>query len=140
MSAVMNEERLLRLADELDAAQAAMKPSEFDMEVWGIQRPGCGTAVCACGLACRIPEFKEAGLHLELAGPPTDGRHVYWLRYGDRTGFGAAREFFGLHREEDGATPDAYHLFDANEYPEGRITPADVAKRIRGFVAKHRGG
>jgi hypothetical protein len=54
----MNVERLLRLADFLEE----LPEGRFDIGQW---RNGCGTAGCALGWACSIPEFEDAGLVLE---------------------------------------------------------------------------
>jgi len=108
----------------------------------------CGTAVCAFGHACTMPEFRAEGLSVRA--------HILFSGYGgfapafeDKTGFEAAELFFGL------TTDEAWELFDPERYFDSyrfnsddseddddsyvaevmAITPLDVAGRIRDLVA-----
>lgn len=125
----MNTDRLLKLADRLDT----VPPDRFDLDAWfqSFTEDECGTAACAVGWACTIPEFNAAGFRAEMSDDgyclcpqyiPADTGPVY-------TSWAAVREFFGLTQ------PEADRLFFAGSYPlDSDPTPAEVAARIRGFV------
>lgn len=120
----MNKQRLKVLSKHLRE-----NVSTLDMSRWADE---CGTASCAMGHACTIPEFKAAGLHLmEGYGvtifPAFDGAHSYY----------AAQRFFNLSRE------DALHLFDPYCYVQmfpdifkSGLHPAAVADRIDALIAR----
>lgn len=97
----------------------------------------CGTAGCAVGWACEIPEFQALGLRLGLVnGRASFGRPEF---NGDE-GFPAARSFFGLTEE------DTYLLFepiedenvlfdeDEDERLPANSTTTEVADHIEAFV------
>jgi hypothetical protein len=94
----------------------------------------CGTSACACGIGTTIPEFRKAGLHLEMSGAETgkgvlvfskDAGHKYYS-------FSAAHEFFGVEH-----LSTTYWLFSNNEYALSvSITPAMVANRLS-YVLEH---
>lgn len=127
----MNVERLLRLATHLDT----VPPARFNLDRWS-----CDSVACACGHACDIPEFREAGLFL---GQETDDSEEYVTEHGLQLSYQdptngeyywdveAAEKFFDLCEQ------DAVHLFYSKSYPDQeRTTPAQVAQRIREFVQK----
>lgn len=132
----MDAERLLRLASHLDT----VAPELFDMAYWGQERPGCGTVCCAVGHACTIPEFASAGLALEWPALQTPARTmIAHPVFGSRDGVDAVAKFFGIWKA------DVEHLFTNEAYwddlewkPDDdlrRVEAADVAARIRAFVA-----
>ena len=93
-----NIERLKHLSDILKN----VKPENFRLNIWH-----CGTAACAVGHACMDPVFNAQGLSLY--------RFINVPIYEDATGWGAVKEFFGLSWRK------AHYLFDADEYPQGRL-------------------
>lgn len=146
----MNGKRLLALADALERAM----PVKLNMDNW-FSKPrtlldkveermpytnvdestvviplvedavSCGTAACAVGYAMLLPEFQEQGLTMQYNAPYFMGLRKW----------SAVEEFFGLYEF------NAFHLFHPDEYrDEGGYsynpTPAQVAQRIRDFVAK----
>lgn len=160
----MNIDRLTKLADLLDTVPV----DKFDLNYWGeartryspapehldIAKDECGTTACACGWACTIPEFREAGLHLELVS--SVWRPSYDLVYEktelDRlpmgkvtyTNLSAAAAFFDLSRDaaERLFYPDSYFRPEDWDDPDRdgyATTPAEVAARIRELIAPHTG-
>jgi hypothetical protein len=141
----MNKERLLKLADLLEADAANPIGLKFDLGVWGTTEPddfhddappappvsiSCGTSACAMGLAVLSGAFADAGL---FNGSFSKSRIVPEMRASGACGFDAAAELFDIDETS------ANHLFDAACYPRGKRTGAegerDVAARIREFVA-----
>ena len=144
----MNRDRLLKLADLLEADAANDKGIKFDLRYVAIRSEwlddhtaerdfapadvvpfDCGTAACAVGLAVVSGAFKEEGLTYRVSEyfgvVPVFGRHDGW---------GAAEEaFFELTEEQSD------FLFQSTQYPRGLSSGADgeryVAQRIRDFVA-----
>lgn len=97
---------------------------KFSMEHW-FSEQSCGTAACAMGEACFIPELQDLGLFLDfkygvLIGTPN---------FQGYTGFRAAAEFFDI------TYSDAEHLFAAAKYSR-QEDPAIVARCIRTFIAR----
>ncbi|VTU32138.1 hypothetical protein H4CHR_02950 [Variovorax sp. PBS-H4] len=127
----MNKTRLLMLADALEKSIPAEK---FNLESWrrgtyGSETTdeqlvhGCGSAGCAVGWACALPEFQRQGLVWNEHGFPE-------IRNSDHGGWDAVEAFFAI--DED----DAQYLFDSDKYRPGQHTdPLAVARRIRAFVA-----
>ena len=108
--------RLLKLADRLDT----VPNRKFDLACWE-----CSTAACAMGYACRMPAFNKAGLKFVNSVPTYKGR----------TGFDAAREFFGLSKGDSVFQDEALALFSPTYNPLGlKATPKKVAKQIRQLV------
>jgi hypothetical protein len=132
----VGKNRLLKLADLLEADAKNKKGIKFDLRDWGHTDDqwttplsvSCGTTACAVGLAVVSGAFKRSGLYnrSDLPGEIVPG-------VGDLEGFEAVESFFNLTEEEAG------FLFSDIYYPIGRIKGAKgerfVAKRIRGFVA-----
>lgn len=115
-----NVERLLRLAEHLDTVPT----EQFDMSIWKDDYE-CSTVACAIGHGCNVPEFQEAGLHLERVcddaewGPSFEGLD----------GFEAVAVFFGTSVDQ------AKNLFGYS-WTNGYKTPGEIAKRIRRFVER----
>jgi len=113
----MNKERLIILADYLQT----LPPENLDMHSWT-----CGTAACAVGHACTLPEFKAEGFSLH-----TDSVCNYpalKLTFHETlTGWNAVVKFFSLNRRA------AYYLFDFISYV-GDPSPTYVSDRIRAYV------
>lgn len=101
----MRRDRLQILADKLKSVPV----SEFDITIWD-----CGSAACAGGWACRIPEFNEAGLSIGLSLSPE-----YKGSYG----------LHGLMRFFDITWGQATRIFLPDSY-ESRPSPTDVSDRI----------
>lgn len=137
----MKKQRLLKLADLLEADAANKKGIKFNLSTWAADTHGvsssfgvgetvpvdCSTQACAVGLACLSGAFKRSGLGYDISF--TGQLHPTFD--GDK-GWYAVQYFFGLTEVE------AYHLFSADRYPENKRTAAAgerfVAKRIRKFV------
>lgn len=136
----MNKARLLLLADALEHRIPADK---FNLDDWRIRtdydpdrddRPrnyvsdrelltGCGTAGCAVGWACALPEFNAQGLTWD------EGMPAY--QHGPAGGlfshFEAVNMFFDIDPKSSA------ELFMGTSY-KGVAGPLDVASRIRDFV------
>ncbi len=124
----MRKDRLLKLADFLETVPRRA----FDLSLWVSRRaskpegkrPGdCGFAGCAIGWAAHTKMFR--GLHLENS----------YLKYYDFDGFEAVDNLFGFKRQLFSSSAEGQYLFDTRTYPRGAVTPKQVAKRIRQFVA-----
>lgn len=137
--------RLLKLAEKLESVPA----KKFDMTTWKTETYKgerlCGTAACALGWACEIPEFRKAGLRakLDYTDESEEGKLQldYRVTCPSKNAIGgvaenrfAGEEFFGL-------TPgEAYTLFMPETYfgtVAGNITRRMVAKRIHELVRKY---
>lgn len=124
----MNKERLTRLADFL----RTVPDHKFNLGSWRRDEDGhegyrtttsnaqlldldCGTAGCAVGWACAMPEFQTQGLNWGAFGP----------EFKTCGGWNAVREFFDLSGDE------AFHLFGESRYDESRgAKPCHVVSRI----------
>lgn len=123
MTLSKEHQRLRKLADFLKTLPEA----KFDIGDWATKgfNPGnpeasqCGSAACAVGWACAMPEFQAEGLHMHNCTPIyvlEDGSHYqHWY---------AARFFFGLNFDE------SQRLFSGSYYPGGEAKPSEVAERI----------
>jgi hypothetical protein len=129
----MNVERLQKLADFLKRPI----PGRFNMREWikeDIDDEGnvCGTAACALGWACTIPEFRAAGLTLSEPAIRTGFRRYSPRCEGERS-YTAGAKFFGLGLEQ------AMYLFDFDRYPDPHhITRCEVVERIEEMIADER--
>jgi len=138
----MNKERLLKLADLLEADAKNPKGVKFDLSEWGEavdpKTPvNCGTSACAVGLACISGAFKKEGLGYEVVeGKEWDDLDkpsaIYTINptYKKMSGWDAVAKFFGI------GYADAEYLFSSYEYnsiPKGAKGERTVAKRIREF-------
>lgn len=120
-------EKLMRL----DQALGEVPDEHFDMRVW-YRRSGdsppegwdCGTAACALGHACFIPEFVAEGLHLEKRGGN------FYPTFGDSAGVLAASFFFGVTWEQ------AYDLFNPEDLDS--ITRDQVRARIQELAESYK--
>jgi hypothetical protein len=96
-------------------------------DVLKLEKPemSCGFAACAMGLATMIPEFQAAGLRLVPCETWLRGTTMM-LSYGERTGYQAAGDFFGI------STDEAMELFSPQYYNErtGAVGERAVARRI----------
>jgi hypothetical protein len=113
--------RLRKLAKCLDH----VKPEQFRMSTWwaGKPLPGCGTAACALGHACTIPEFYVLGLRLKLKCTCQYCTNAFIPVFKGMKSFEAAERFFGITQQE------ARDLFTSNSMRGD--TPKQVAARIR---------
>lgn len=148
----MNKERLLKLADLLEADAANPNGLKFDLGYWGIDarqaeadsyekkqelqdlghcftkgQPvpvDCGTAACAVGLAALSGAFAPEGFTYQLTSMG-DVEPVYE----EDTTWGAVERFFDL------TDAQSTRLFMSSSYPEskGAVAELAVAKRIRGL-------
>lgn len=154
----MNKERLIKLKEFLSTVDV----NRFNMKTWfettdvdescdmtsvfffdveddeeqlphfPVKEVSCGTAACAMGWACMIPEFQKEGLQLvcpeseyprnKFQGTPiyNDGKNVH-------SEFGACVEFFDITWKQ------AYYLFDPSEYDpkiQDTVRPRHVISRI----------
>lgn len=108
-------ERLLMLADELNAEALKVRKWDFDLRMWNDE---CGTSGCALGLADHIyPIFKN-------------------LRLGNGYYYPTAEEIFGMSKKE------VLLLFGTNQNIYGKrsalVDGGDVAEAIRSFVGNRR--
>ena len=124
----MNTQRLLKLADLLDT----VPPEQFYIGLWSNSPEfNCNTVACAAGWACSIPEFAEAGLHLQYAD---DEKTDCSIHYNDEF-CNPLEEFFDMSR---GEVENIFHG-PRSVYHKDRknITPQDVAalirKKVRGY-------
>lgn len=130
----MQKERLLKLADLLDADAKNKNGIQFDLS-WFAKpadtknpKVDCSTKACAVGLACLSGAFKDEGLSWTI----DTGRREPIPSFKDVRGIDAAKAFFGVKE-------NAFNfLFMPGRYPEGDTgakAERAVAKRIRDFVA-----
>jgi hypothetical protein len=130
----MNKERLLILADALEA----WKPGDLGVEYFYLaswqQKYGCGTAACAVGLACALPEFQALGLSMEREYLAS-GWESYMPRllvgeHGDYRAWDAVVMFFSLKVNGQGE----YLFMDGSYDTDDGTTEKEVAARIRHVV------
>lgn len=134
-------DRVLLLAELLEQR---VKPDDFEMDTWvwpdkddvdtldwqdAAERwtpEKCGTAGCAIGHACEMPEFKALG----LVKDPLNGAPKFQPT--DAYGFSAIQDLFGMSHGDASAlfTPPLYQWIDQN------ITPAVVSKGLREYALK----
>lgn len=152
----MNVDRLNKLANLLDT----VPPEKFDLNYWGlvskvarvpntldISKDECGTVACACGWACTIPEFREAGLYLGRTAMLSYSSE-YVLKYTTTSltvpvgkvtyqGIPAAARFFAISEDqaEDLFYSSSYFAVNNEDEDAAAISPAMVAARIRKLIA-----
>lgn len=124
----MHADRLLKLADFLETV-----PEEnFDISGWETaeatkpegDRPGqCGFAGCAVGWAAHVELFDGFVMR--------DGDPLYQ----GKTDWDAVDELFGFKQAPGELSKEGLILFSGSEYRGYEATPAQVAARIRQFVA-----
>jgi hypothetical protein len=110
----VNAGRLLLLAEHLDTVPAEL----FTMSHWW-----CGSAGCAMGHACDVPEFRDLGLYRVRYDVRFCSPNNGWVL----SNYDAAEVLFDL------TTAQAGHLFNSVSYRPG-VTPGEVAGHIREFV------
>lgn len=142
----MNTERLLKLADLLEADANNEKGVSFDLGAWIQKRNpsgefttsgfvygevvpvNCNTAACAWGLAAISGAFADDGVSYTI-----DGYDRLIPTFLDKRYFVAAAYFFEISESESG------FLFDPDFYPESKLRGRDgelfVAARIRELAA-----
>lgn len=136
------DERLVFLADALDADADNKKGIKFDLGSWMRDSGGpgrsfltqdsrerkldCGTAACAVGLACLLPEFQAEGLSASW----NKGYSAIIPEYGSARGYMAAALFFGI------SVHQAEQLFAGCNYSVkvGAVAERAVASRIRQYL------
>lgn len=120
----MHRQRLKTLAAHLEQLR---KP--LNMEAWFSD---CGTAACAVGHACSLPEFQQEGLY---AGCSQITRRGLVPSFDSEQGWDAVQLFFHLTYSQ------AKWLFGESAYEsesdeEGMIEPSAVATRISSLIEK----
>ncbi len=128
----MNKDRLNKLADFL----ITVPPERFDMSHWlsindfDQSTLECGTAACAGGWACSIPEFRKAGLKLIKSNLVcVQAYGCEWIpEYEGYFADDAMRKFFDLDKMQT----DSIFMPGGYDRPP---TPAEVAAKIRAVVA-----
>ena len=120
---------LLILANAIEATTEQY----FDMTVWHRprqratkDRPACGTASCAMGIACTLPTFKQLGLRRATR------EHCFVPQFDGDHGFMAAARLFQISLD------DATWLFSSDSYLHTFPTPHSVVGRLRQFVHNQR--
>jgi len=116
--------------DKLEATPPEKRKREFVMGVW-LERFSCGTAACALGEACFIPQLKAAGLRHSRFGSICGTAVPYIVRRGKKhSGTDAAMHLFGISHS------DAHVFF----MPRGsdNDTPGKVATLIRMYIASEK--
>lgn len=138
----MNTERLLKLADLLEADASNPDGIKFDLDTWAgyngaekfpshAPKLDCRTQACAIGLACLSGVFKKDGLKWQPA--PNDNNIIPLFEH--KKNFEAVELFFGITDAE------ARHLFLRRSYwsadlpTRGAKAERAVARRIRDLVA-----
>jgi hypothetical protein len=115
-----------------DAYAVKLKATDYGCEVdTSPAQVTCATAACAFGEAVSIPEFQRDGLKFERWNASETTIKLV-PHYNGFTGFGAAREFFGLQGNQ------ARQLFGGDEEygrAQGATKPSEVADRIMGLLA-----
>jgi hypothetical protein len=123
----MRSDLLLQLADALEAPMP--EGFHFDMRTWKLQqldvlRRPCGFAVCAIGLAARLPGWQRLTIRNgtpEIAADDGKFHHSYFaVALLLEIEFNQSQYLFSPHR---------YGLESGEQ-----ISPLDVASRIRAFV------
>lgn len=144
----MNKERLLKLADLLEADADNTKGVSFDLCAWAQKKnekgmfvtygfqPGeivavnCDTAACAWGLAAISGAFKDEGVDYKIGCETGFNRLI--PTFEGQIEFRAAESFFDI-----GMTEVSF-LFDPDYYPSSKLRGAKgerfVAQRIRDLV------
>lgn len=112
----------------------------FQMKTWGYagndEKPECLTACCAAGLGCTLPSWQAAGLKLQRASWLFTDKSFDIVYRGEHdyiyAGINALAQVLQLPIPacERLFLPSSYFGHDFN-----RITPADVAYRIRCILA-----
>ena len=128
--------RLARLADALENDLPKRFEAEgrtFDMRAWRTDLdPECGTAACAAGFACMLPEFNQRGLVLEWSDNlnVAEAYPIFKQEDGVLNEWEGLAAFFGVGLEV------VDWIFDANCYKAKalKITPKMVAARIRKYL------
>lgn len=135
----MNIQYLEMLAARLEQINPNTDPIIFDIETWFYQEdPGCGTAACAIGIACMMPEFQALGLSLQDDVTCPQFRYPH---YNGSSGWLGVVGFFDFVGAKERSISN--YLFDPSGYdPHEPPTAAMVAARIRDEVAaaKERAG
>jgi hypothetical protein len=130
----IENERLLLLADRLEHFDEQDAIKEFDMDIYyAPASPSCGTAGCALGLAATMPEFNALGLRVNENNEITYHPPYFVITY-DHIDSRAGHEFFRLTVDQFNYIFMPHYYFTNFENDE-RISPQDVATRIRKFVA-----
>lgn len=156
----MNAERLLRLADLLEADAASETGVKFDLAEWAVPSDGpyfpghkentrlevgCTTTACAFGLACVSGLFRDDGLDYELNFSHWNNRVqllpvLHWLD--DEMCTRRSEGEMAGHRLFDIGERAFHYLFMADAYPDEQRTGSAgelaVARRIRALVAGER--
>ena len=123
-------QRLLFLAEFLKT----VPEEKFDLEVWRFSKvsheatdellnTNCGTAACAVGWACAIPEFQNLGLQYLDSRPQLFDGEDCWEDWD------AVEEFFELDRG------NALYLFYHTAYPMYGVTVENVISRIHEYCS-----
>lgn len=106
----------------------------FNMHVWyaGEVKHACGTAACALGAACLLPQFRKQGLKLK-ADWVGDRRPM--PTYAGERGEEAGEKFFGITKIEADCLFYPYNYRINGCYVE--VTPAMVANKIQKLINKY---
>lgn len=131
----MYKQRLLKLADLLDADAKRRRGICFDIMSWGtVSNPAkplsCGTSACAMGLAALSGEFRRQGLTAKIRNGD-----ILFKMNGRVTndGFMAAVKLFGISSQQ---ASDLFGIYQ--RLPDSGIgaeAERAVAANIRQFVA-----
>lgn len=122
----MNAERLLKLAELLET-KVSRKSFNFDVFYMTDEKKECGYVACAIGHAMIDPWFTRRGFKKGKRSRTVFNKDHATPHYKGKYGWDAVENFFDLSFEE------AIFLF-TNYYSQERVTPKQVAKRIRKFV------
>jgi hypothetical protein len=142
------KKRLLTLAKFL----RTVPKKRFRMSTWATgkfcgdqkepEHNECGTAACAAGWACTIPEFQRAGLSLDESS--FWGGDSLTPHYKGKEEWDALQKFFGLPDKYYDVLSDLYgSLAMPEDYLFGGDNPDDpiqAAKRIENYVKLVEGG
>jgi len=119
---------LQRHLEKLEATIPRKRKRRFDMSTYYKRgTKSCGTAACALGEACFVPELRRAGLRLCRAS----GTFMV-PEFKNAIGYAAAMDLFDI------SFGDAMDLFNPDHYTAlQNIKPKHVAVRIAKLIEKH---
>lgn len=144
----LNLKRLKLAAETLEAygrRQRNLKIGKelvnFDINTW-YEKDSCGTSACALGILAMTPKFKRMGLQMNYDTSTVLDNHTFGfvtIKSKNGTTYGgssAASQLFTGEHEYHAEVADAF-LPEGYNKAEHKITPMDVAKKLRQIIKNH---